>query len=189
MAHRIVLFAFMIVANACAPGTRYTPRAVIAPLMLDSAVTPVAGVTPEQAIAARARQVAQLQATETRQDGRKVGRTYVTMLVSGTMIGVTGGIVGLTAQEDDAKKAGSITSLVSGALTGLTAALGLDSRAKSRDACLSLIRERMLYMNTRWDDATFIQATTDGRVSDEVFRAYSEDVQQTNTLLRELKCN
>ena len=188
MARLILLLALMAVTGACAPAG-YTSGVVLEPVQLDSARTPVVGVTAEQAIAARTRQVAQLQATATRQQERKVGPTYVTMLVSGTVIGVAGGVVGLTADADDAKKAGSITSLVSGALTGLIAALGLDSRAKNRDACLSLIRERMLYMNTRWDDAAFIQATADGRVSDEVFRAYNEDVQQTNTLLRELKCN
>lgn len=80
-----------------------------------------------------------------RRKSQKAGNFFT---ISGTALGVSGGIYGLFS--DSEPKGAAVTSLVTGALTGLVGSMHLEKKAERANTCSDFLDGIMLDFAARW---------------------------------------
>ena len=111
--------------------------------------------------------------------GKRANRTSIGFTVSGTIIGVGGGIYGLFSNSEP--KGAAVTSIVAGALTGLVGSLNIQKKAERANSCDDFLNIILLDYKAYWGPARCPRNEAE-------FQTYLESKNDIINKLKEMKC-
>lgn len=110
---------------------------------------------------------------------KKSAKTNSFFVITGTAVGVGGGIYGLFSNGDT--KGTAVTSLIAGSLTGLVGSLNLEKKAERANTCSDFLDGMMLDFGARWGVARCPR-------NEEEFKAYLSAKDAIIESLKSMKC-
>ncbi len=110
---------------------------------------------------------------------RKAGKTNTGFVISGSVIGLGGGIYGLVSENEP--KGAAVTSLISGALTALVASLNLQRKSERAYQCSEFLQSILLDYEAYWGDIRYPSSQED-------LIEYLKSKDDIINRLKEMKC-